>query len=385
MALNERRKNSLALICGAAACAIVLALALAGGWLFVRDGGERGSADGVEVELAARDRVQDEGVLTPPKASSPPAPHVPESREISQTATRVTIGPDGGVVAPSVTAAAFSRAPLAAQDTTPINAADPALLEHKGGLALPKIAEDGRMALRVYARPFVSRDERSRVAVIVGGLGLSPVATEAAIRRLPGAVTLAFHPDAADIGKWAEMARRAGHEVLLSIPMEPADFPFDDPGPRALLTNLDTRENLDRLERTLGRLTGFVGVMSVMGSKFAQHEDGLRPVLETLNRRGVMYVEAAGAVESMAPRIATEIGLPRVIVDVVLDDEPSQAAIENQLARLEAVARERAVAVALARPYPVVIEGLSKWVATLKEKNLVLAPASAIADRQFLP
>ncbi len=384
MALDERKKTGLALIGGAAVCVAVLALVLAGGWLFLRDGGEPGSVKGVEVELSARDSENAEGVLTPPNSSSPATLHAPGGHDVARTAPRVSNGPDG-VVVPSVTAAAFSRTPLAAEDATPINAADPALLEHKGDLALPQIAEDGRMAWRVYARPFTSRDDRPRVAIIVAGLGFSPVATEAAIRRLPAAVTLAFHPDAVDLGKWAEMARRAGHEVLLSLPMEPAEFPFDDPGPNALLTTVDTRENLGRLERTLGRLTGFAGVISVMGSKFSQHEDSLRPVLEALKARGVMYVEGVDAARSLAPRIATEIGLPRVIVDIVLDDEPSEAAIEKQLARLEAMARERSVAVGLARPYPVVVGILSKWTATLTETNLVLAPASAVADRQFLP
>jgi len=384
MALDARKKSSLALIGGAAACVIVLVALVAGGWLFLRADIDRGSATVVEVELSDRDDTVREGVLTPPGVSSDKKPSVPGDGEGAEAGPRVTVGLDG-VVMPSVTAAAYSRAPLAARDETAVNAADPALLEQKGDLALPKIAEDGRMAWRVYSRPFVSRDDRPRLAIIVTGLGLSAVATEAAIARLPGPVTLGFHPDAPNLEKWAEMARRAGHEVLLSIPMEPADFPFDDPGPNALLTTLDTEENLVRLEHLLGRFTGFAGVISIMGSKFSRDEGRLRPVLETLNSRGVMYVEAAGASHSLAPGIATEIGLPRVIVDVELDAKPSESAIEAQLARLESIARKRSVAVGLARPYPVAIASLSKWVATLKEKDYVLAPASAVVDRQFLP
>ncbi len=384
MALDERKKYSLALIGGAAASVIALVALLAGGWLFLSADDDRGSAKVVEMALSARDDAANDGVLTPPGSASNKPPVVSSQSNGTEAGPRVTVGIDG-VVMPSVTAAAYSRAPLAARDDTPVSAADPALLENKGELALPRIAEDGRMAWRVYSRPFISRDDRPRLAIIVTGLGLSAVATEAAIARLPGAVTLAFHPDAPNLKKWAEMARRAGHEVLLSIPMEPADFPFDDPGPNALLTTLDTQENLERLERMLGRLTGFTGVIGVMGSKFSQDESGLRPVLETLNGRGVMYVEAAGAEQSLAPRIATDIGLPRVIVDVDLDAQPSESAIVEQLARLEGIARQRSVAVGLARPYPVAIASLSEWVATLKDKNLVLAPASAVVDRQFLP
>ncbi len=386
MALDERKKYGLALIGGASACVIVLAGVLAAGWLLVWDGPDSRSAGGVEVELAVRDSGNGERVLTPPHNRSAAAPRASGGGKVAATApgptTGSTTGPNG-LVMPSVTATAYSRAPLVADEETRISATDSALLEHKGDLALPRIAEDGRMAWRVYSRPFVSRDDRPRLAIVVVGLGLSPIATEAAIRRLPAAVTLAFHPDAVDLERWAEMARRAGHEVLLSLPMEPADFPFDDPGPNALLTGLDTLENRERLERILGRLPGFAGVISVMGSRFTRDEDSLRPVLEALNGRGLMYVEGADADRSVAPRIATEIGLPRVIADLVLDDEPSRAGIERQLGRLEETARERAVAVGLARPYPVVIASLAKWAATLKERNLVLAPASALVDRQF--
>lgn len=383
MALDERKKYGLALI-GGATGVIVLIGALATGWLYWRDDAGARSAGDVELELAARDSGTGERALTPPDGSSPAVPPGPADDEAGATPPGAMVGPDG-LVMPSVTAAAFSRTPLAAAEETRIAGTDPALLEHKGDLALPRIAEDGRMAWRVYSRPFVSRDDRPRLAIVVVGLGLSPVATEAAIRRLPAAVTLAFHPDAVDLDKWADMARRAGHEVLLSLPMEPADFPFDDPGPNALLTSADSGENIERLERILGRFSGFAGVISVMGSKFSRAEDSLRPVLNALNARGLMYVEGADAAGSVAPRIAAEIGLPRVIADVVLDAEPSRAAIERQLDHLEAVARERSVAVGLARPYPVVIASVAQWAAKLNDRNLVLAPASALVDRQFFP
>jgi len=41
--------------------------------------------------------------------------------------------------------------------------------------------------------------------------------------------------------------------------------------------------------------------------------------------------------------------------------------------------------VAIARPYPVTLERLTAWAATLDERGLVLAPVSAVADAQLLP
>jgi len=262
---------------------------------------------------------------------------------------------------------------------------DPSLLEPGASGPLPRISEDGREPWRVYANAFDSRDDRPRLVVIVIGIGLERVATEAAIQRLPAPVTLAITPYAEEGEHWARMGRRFGHEVLLSLPLESADFPFEDPGPYALLTSLSPQENLGRLEFLLSRFAGYVGVIGVMGSKFNIDDDSVRPVLLALRDRGLMYVEGTDSAKSVAPLVATEIGLPRILADVSLDDVPSKAAIDGQLARLEDIARERAVAVAIARPYPVTLERLTAWAATLDERGLVLAPVSAVADAQFLP
>ena len=41
--------------------------------------------------------------------------------------------------------------------------------------------------------------------------------------------------------------RQGGHEVLLQLPMEPFDYPDNDPGPQTLLTMLSADQNADRL------------------------------------------------------------------------------------------------------------------------------------------
>ena len=76
------------------------------------------------------------------------------------------------------------------------------------------------------------------VAIVIGGLGVGAAKTADAIMKLPPAVTLAFTPYGTDPGKLAERARAQHHEILLQIPMEPYDYPDNDPGPQTLLTSL---------------------------------------------------------------------------------------------------------------------------------------------------
>ncbi len=120
-------------------------------------------------------------------------------------------------------------------------APDPGLVEKSPDGPLPIIGKDGRQAWQVYARPFDSGDKRPRLALIITGLGLDRALSQAATDRLPGGVTLGFDPYAADVKDAINQARGLGHEILLGLPMEPLDYPRQDPGPLTLLAALSRK------------------------------------------------------------------------------------------------------------------------------------------------
>ncbi len=384
------------MIVGAAASAAVLAVIGVGGWMFLGGGageskyGPEPGVPHVELAIPPLAGARDEGVLTPPgdagtaeaQESGEPGDTVAGDTEAADAEADNAEGLDTSVVVSPVRLVAFSNMPEVRAEAPLARVPDPALVEQGAYGPLPRVGADGRRPWRVYARPFDARDERPRIAVIITGLGLSQAATEAAITRLPGSVTLAFDPYAKGLDDWIPLAREAGHEVLLSLPMEPANFPVHDPGPYALRTSLAPADNLRRLEFVLSRLSGYVGVVTLMGSGFTTAEEQLRPVLEALMGRGLLFVEAARTPKTLAPEIATEIGLPHVANDLVLDENPSKASVDMRLAELEGIVRKRTTAVAMAAPSPATLERIAAWAATLDGKNLALAPVSAIALRQ---
>ena len=261
-------------------------------------------------------------------------------------------------------------------------APDPALVAGSQSGPLPVIGPDGRRAWQVYGRPFDDSDQRPRIAIVIAGLGLSRSATETSIDRLPGEISLAFVPNTAGLGDWIPRARGAGHEALLLLPMEPEDYPTSDPGPNALLTSLTREDNLARLEWLLGRFTGYVGVTNYMGGRFSTSSRHLRPVLRAVNDRGLMYLDSRIAPQSQAPRIAGEINLPIALNNRFLDATISRVAIDANLEQLEKIARTTGFAVGMGFPYPVVIERVAAWAGTLPGRGFVLAPISAIVNRQ---
>ena len=292
--------------------------------------------------------------------------------------------PGVGLTVPAATAAAFAHVPPVREVVPLAEAADPALLETTDdGLVLPRIAADGRVPWRAYARPFDRADDRPRVVVVIAGLGLAAAATDAAIDRLPGAVSLAFDPVAAGLAAQTGAARRFGHETLAMLPLESTDFPFEDLGPGALKAAAGEADALRRLDAVLAAAPASVGVLAVGGSRFARAVDVVRPVLQAIAGRGLLLCDATGDGAGLLSADAARLDVPRVLVDAVIDEAVDADAIDARLAALEALAHRRHVAVGLGRPLPVTLGRVRAWIDTLPAKGLVLAPVSAVVGTQI--
>ena len=168
---------------------------------------------------------------------------------------------------------------------------------------------------------------------------------------------MAFQPYATDLQNWIQLSRAAGHEVLLHLPMEPVNYPDNDPGPQALFTSLTAQQNLARLEWALSRVSGYVGVANHMGSRFTTNRDALQPVMEQIKNRGLLYVDTRSSARSIAASLATELGVPRALNDRFLDvGSVNRSTIDSNLAEAERIARETGLSVVVGQPYPVTIE-----------------------------
>ena len=262
-------------------------------------------------------------------------------------------------------------------------APDKRLVEGSRHGVLPKVGADGSRPADVYARPAPVLPPKTlgRVAIVISGMGLSQASTSDSIVRLPPDVTLAFAPYGAELERQVARAREDGHEVLLQAPMEPFDYPDNDPGPHTLTSGAQPSENLDKLFWVMSRFSGYVGLMNHMGAKFTSSEQALTPVLKELAARGLIVLDDGSSARSLVPAVAGSLKLPAARADAVVDASPKASAIDDQLARLESIARERGVAIGVASALPVSIERIAQWAKTLQARGLVLAPLSAVVAK----
>ncbi len=272
----------------------------------------------------------------------------------------------------------------------PVPPADPALLEPSGlgdGTLLPRIA-GGLAPMRAYAAGAPPLDARPRVAILLADFAMREADSEEALKLLPSAISLVISPYAprqvlARGGSLPDglvaRAREKGHELFVSLPMEPRGYPLDDPGERAMLTGGTAERNTAVLRWALSRVTGYVGATGALGAlrgeRFAASEQmGL--VLEELGRRGLMYVDPRP--EGRLATAGATAG-PRRAVDVLVDEPAVRTEIDAKLARLEQLARDRGAALGLASaPTPVAVERLGAWAALLAQRGVVLVPVSAL-------
>jgi len=243
------------------------------------------------------------------------------------------------------------------------------------GGPLPIIAADGRTPFQAYARPFTPNG-RPKVALVIGGLGLDAHATQRAIETLPPQITLSFAPYAEGLQGWIDMARAHGHEVLLETPMEPVDYPDNDPGPYTLMADAPAPETAKKLEWVLSRATGYFALTNYLGSRFLGDDQAYGAFAGALRGRGLGFIDDGSASRRAGGQI------PRASAERVIDDQLTQPAIDHQLAALEASALEHGQALGAGFAYPVTLDKVAQWAQSVEQRGYQLAPASALAIKK---
>ena len=254
----------------------------------------------------------------------------------------------------------------------------PELIEDAPAGPLPRIADTGLTPFEAYRVPDRTA-AASRVAIVVGGLGLSQTGTQKAIRDLPESVTLAFSPDGASLDRWARAARREGHELALQLPLEPLGWPEVNPG-RFTLTR-GAADNIDTLHEAMARSFSYAAIVPYLGTAFLGDEKALAPVLREIAERGLGWIDNGrhGASRSAAVATALEgegVALPSARVAIVLDDERDADAIDAQLDALAKAARADGRAVALASAFDVSVERIALFVRTAHKRGIRVVPVS---------
>ncbi|GBQ69884.1 hypothetical protein AA103196_2341 [Ameyamaea chiangmaiensis NBRC 103196] len=237
---------------------------------------------------------------------------------------------------------------------------------------LPIMGRDGAMAARRYAAASpVVVPGRPQIAILVDGFGLDGTLSQTALERLPAPISVAMSPYLPDPEATVRSVRAHGHEIFLSLPMEPANTATNDEGPNALGYDHSASVNQDNLHWSLSRFGEYVGVTNAAGGLdgdgYARSPD-FNATLREIRQRGLLYLNVStppGADSAPILRLTNDLGADTI--DAALD-------------RLEHMAKDQGRAILVTGALsPVLLDRLLNWASRLSPDRGVIVPVSALS------
>jgi polysaccharide deacetylase 2 family uncharacterized protein YibQ len=217
-------------------------------------------------------------------------------------------------------------------------------------------------------KPQPAPDARGRLAILLddGGQKLDLVAAAAALPAEVGFAILPFLPKSAET---ATALYDAGHEIWLHLPMEPENYPANDPGPGAVLMAMNSDDLRTTIHSAINNIPHAVGVNNHMGSKATADLKTMTWIMQELKSRGMAFIDSRTTVHTVAEEAARAQGVPTNRRHVFLDNERSAAAIRTQLDEAVYRSRMEGEIIAIGHLDKVTIEVLSEELPSLGKRG----------------
>ncbi len=227
-------------------------------------------------------------------------------------------------------------------------------------------------------RPSPRPGARGKLAILLDDAGqqLDPVAPALALPTEVAVAVLPFLPASTEVA--VEM-HRAGHEVWLHLPMEPENYPAQNPGPGAVLVAMTEEEIRTTVHSALNNVPFAVGVNNHMGSVATADLRAMTWVMQELSARGVFFIDSRTTTATVAETAARSQGVKTNRRHLFLDNQPSRTAVRKQLE--EAVYRaltEGAIIAIGHMTNPATIQVLEDELPGLAKRGVELVPPSKL-------
>ena len=219
----------------------------------------------------------------------------------------------------------------------------------------------------------------AKLAIVFTGLDSLTETRAAELEAAPWEKTLVVDPYAANPALRKLRFTDARNEILIELPMEPASYPYLDPGKHALFIH----HGKDDVERILAEardsLPKAAGFASRYGDRAIENQPLLEKLFQFTSSRGLLFMDLTGSQRSLARQTAMAQGARSRTVAVFKDS----VNLEEELARKSALAQKTGEAVFVLRYSPTAFRNLSlaleAHTGLFNEVGLELATVSSLA------
>ena len=219
--------------------------------------------------------------------------------------------------------------------------------------------------------------ELRRVAIVIDDLGQS-LEPARKLLELPYPLAWAILPNQRHSAETAALARGAGREVLLHLPMQPEPGATVGPGEGAINMGMRSAQVTRVIAADLDTVPYAIGVNNHMGSLATTDAKLMSAVMATLAARHLFFVDSRTTAATVALDIARRQGLPTFYRSVFLDDVESVSYSLGQLRQFCADVEKSGAGLAIGHPHPTTLDALKQFLPQLEKKDIQLVPVSQL-------
>lgn len=223
------------------------------------------------------------------------------------------------------------------------------------------------------------KTKRPKVAIILDDVGYDLKIAQDFL-NLDGPLTFAVLPQAPFNDLIIASAHKKGFEIMLHLPMEPKEYPKVNPGPGALLTQMDPDQLIVQLNQNLTGIPYLKGVNNHMGSKMTASSSQMRQIFTILKKKELFFIDSRTTAETICKSSAKLLKIPFAERDIFIDHILDPKFIRKQLNLLLKSAQENGQAVGIAHPHRATFDALQSQIQKFK-KEIQLVPASEVVHQ----
>lgn len=211
--------------------------------------------------------------------------------------------------------------------------------------------------------------KQARVALVIDDLGWV-TSTASQFEQLSIPLTMGLLPGRPESSRLYDRWREE-YEFILHMPMEPVDYPEDDPGRFALMSSMTSGKIKEILRYFLEKYPRVVGMNNHMGSSFTTKRRGMEAVMEFLAEKDLFYFDSLTSSRSVARKMARKRDVPLITNQVFLDRKQDKSAIREQFKELIEIARENGAAVGIGHiQHENTVRVLARWVPYYQKRGI---------------
>ena len=223
--------------------------------------------------------------------------------------------------------------------------------------------------------PPISRPDEPQAAIILDDFGYD-INNLDRVRELYFPITVSILPNLKASKQTADLARAAGFEVMLHLPMLPKKSVRLEKG--TVSPGMSADEIRRQIENDLSSVGPVSGVNNHMGSLATADPILMNEILSNLKGKNLFFVDSVTGPRSVAFKTARELGINAARRDVFLDNESNPEYIKGQIRELIQKAQKNGRAIGIGHDRPATVAAIKEMMPEFKKAGVSLVPVSRL-------